>query len=161
MATKRDWRCEDPKQQLVWAAATGDAIRVLEGKWKLVIIYQLFAAKRPLRFSELERLVEGANQKMLIQQLKVLEKDGIVTRTVYAQVPPKVEYTLSEMGIPLGPALAELVRLDLHAGVRCSPSVPTTHDPRPGDAAESPTRRWPLVGPSIPSLRPTAAQSET
>jgi len=72
--TERDWRCEDPKQQLVWAAATGEALRVLEGKWKIVIIVQLFAAKAPVRFSERERRVEGVNQKMLIQQLKELRR---------------------------------------------------------------------------------------
>lgn len=107
--TDRDWRCEDPEQQLVWASATSEALRVLEGKWKIVIIIQLFAAKKPLRFSELERRVDGVNQKMLIQQLRQLEKDGIVTRTVYPQVPPKVEYTLTEMGIALGPSLEALI----------------------------------------------------
>lgn len=105
----RDWRCEDPKQQLVWADATNEALRVLEGKWKIVIICQLFAAKEPLRFSELERRVEGVNQKMLIQQLRQLEKDGIVARTIYPQVPPKVEYTLTEMGVALGPSLEALI----------------------------------------------------
>jgi len=105
----RDWRCEDPKQQLVWAAATSEALRVLEGKWKIVIVFQLFAAKQPLRFSELERRVEGVNQKMLIQQLKELEKDGIVTRTIYAQVPPRVEYALSDMGLALGPSIESLI----------------------------------------------------
>ena len=105
----RDWKCEDPKQQLVWAAATSEALRVLEGKWKIVIIFQLFAAKHPLRFSELERRVEGVNQKMLIQQLKELEKDGIVIRTIYPQVPPKVEYALSEMGLALGPSIEALI----------------------------------------------------
>ncbi len=105
----RDWRCEDPKQQLFWAAATSEALRVLEGKWKIVIIFQLFAAKGCLRFSELERRVEGVNQKMLIQQLKQLEKDGIVSRTVYPHVPPKVEYALSEMGLALGPSIEALV----------------------------------------------------
>ncbi|PCF97578.1 winged helix-turn-helix transcriptional regulator [Vreelandella nigrificans] len=107
--TDRDWRCEDPEQQLVWASATSEALRVLEGKWKIVIIIQLFAAKKPLRFSELERRVDGVNQKMLIQQLRQLEKDGIVTRTIYPQVPPKVEYTLTEMGIALGPSLEALI----------------------------------------------------
>ncbi|MGI4720804.1 MAG: winged helix-turn-helix transcriptional regulator [Janthinobacterium lividum] len=105
----RDWKCDDPKQQLVWAAATSEALRVLEGKWKIVIIFQLFAAKQPLRFSELERRVEGVNQKMLIQQLKELEKDGIVIRTVYPQVPPKVEYALSDMGMALGPSIESLI----------------------------------------------------
>lgn len=105
----RDWKCEDPKQQIVWAAATSEALRVLEGKWKIVIIVQLFAAKQPLRFSELERRVEGVNQKMLIQQLKELEKDGIVIRTIYPQVPPKVEYALSDMGLALGPSIECLI----------------------------------------------------
>ena len=105
----RDWKCEDPKQQLVWAAATGEALRVLEGKWKIVIIFQLFAAKQPLRFSELERRVEGVNQKMLIQQLKELEKDEIVIRKIYPQVPPKVEYALSEIGLALGPSIECLI----------------------------------------------------
>jgi DNA-binding HxlR family transcriptional regulator len=105
----RDWQCDDPKQQLVWAAATGEALRVLEGKWKIVIIFQLFAAKQPLRFSELQRRVEGVNQKMLIQQLKELEKDGIVIRTIYPQVPPKVDYALSDMGLALGPSIECLV----------------------------------------------------
>lgn len=105
----RDWACEDPKQQMVWAAATSETLRVLEGKWKMVIIVQLFAAKTPLRFSELERRVEGVNQKMLIQQLKDLEKDGIVTRTLYPEVPPRVEYALSEMGKALGPSIEALI----------------------------------------------------
>lgn len=105
----RDWACEDPKQQMVWAAATSETLRVLEGKWKIVIIVQLFAAKAPLRFSELERRVEGVNQKMLIQQLKDLEKDGIVTRTLYPEVPPRVEYALSDMGKALGPSIEALI----------------------------------------------------
>ena len=109
MAEPREWHCEDPKQQLVWAAATREALEVIEGKWKIVIICQLFGAKGPLRFSELERRVEGVNQKMLIQQLKQLEEDGIVSREVYPQVPPRVEYALTEMGKGLGPSMAELI----------------------------------------------------
>jgi len=105
----RDWKCEDLKQQLIWAAVTSEALRVLEGKWKIVIIFQLFAAKHPLRFSELERRVEGVNQKMLIQQLKELEKDKIVIRKIYPQVPPKVEYSLTEMGLALGPSIECLI----------------------------------------------------
>ena len=104
-----DWRCEDSRQQLVWAAASSETLRVLEGKWKIVIIVQLFAAKAPLRFFELERRVEGVNQKMLIQQLKELEKDGIVIRKAYPEVPPRVEYALSHMGLALGPAIEALV----------------------------------------------------
>jgi DNA-binding HxlR family transcriptional regulator len=106
---ERDWRCDDPKQQLVWAAATSETLRVLEGKWKIVIIVQLFAARTPLRFSKLERRIEGVNQKMLIQQLKELEKDGIVIRTAYPEVPPRVEYALTDMGKALGPSIEALV----------------------------------------------------
>ena len=109
MTGKRDPCRAEPGQPLEWAAATTDALRVLEGKWKIVVICQLFAANEPLRFSELERRVDGVSQKMLIQQLKELEKDGIVTRTVHAQVPPKVEYALSEMGVALGPSITELM----------------------------------------------------
>ena len=82
---------------------------MLEGKWKIVIIVQLFASKVPLRFSDLERRIEGVNQKMLIQQLKGLEKDGIVVRTAYPEVPPRVEYALTDMGKALGPSIEALV----------------------------------------------------
>ena len=106
---EREWNCNDPLRRAAWAAATNETLRVLEGKWKIVILNQLFAAHDPLRFSELEKLVEGVTQKMLIQQLKDLEKDGIVKRTVYPQVPPKVDYALTEMGQALGPALTALI----------------------------------------------------
>lgn len=101
--------CDDPKQRLAWAATATEAVRVLEGKWKIVIIIQLLSADGPLRFSELERRVDGANQKMLIQQLKQLEADGIVLRTLFPQVPPRVEYSLSDAGRALGPALGALM----------------------------------------------------
>ncbi|MBY5621280.1 helix-turn-helix transcriptional regulator [Rhizobium leguminosarum] len=86
----------------------------------IVIICQLFAAHGPLRFSELERRVDGVNQKMLIQQLKELEKDGIIMRTVYPEVPPRVEYSLSRLGIALGPAMEALIDWALlrRAGIR-------------------------------------------
>jgi DNA-binding HxlR family transcriptional regulator len=72
-------------------AATGveTAFRMLEGRWKMVIIFQLFD-REVLRFSELQRAIPGISEKMLIQQLRDLERDGIVARTVYPQVPPKV-----------------------------------------------------------------------
>ena len=102
--------CRDPKEQHAWASTASEALRVLEGKWKIVIIVQLFAAEGPMRFSELERRIEGVTQKMLIQQLRALEEDGIVIRTLYPQVPPKVEYELSELGRALGPAMDALVK---------------------------------------------------
>ncbi len=107
---ERDWRCEDPARRDGWAAAIKSALRVLEGKWKIVIINELMANKgQPLRFSELERQVRGVTQKMLIQQLKELEQDGIVARKVYPQVPPKVEYSLTELGHGLAPTMTALV----------------------------------------------------
>src|SRR5499427_6302728 len=84
------------------------ALKVLEGRWKMIILFHLFA--RPvLRFSELERAIPAVSQKMLIQQLRELERDGIVTRTVYPQVPPKVEYNLTKWGQEMCPALDSLL----------------------------------------------------
>ena len=82
---------------------------LLEGRWKMVILYHLFD-QTTLRFSELERLISGISQKMLTQQLRDLEHDGIVQRTVYPEVPPKVEYRLTALGLELRPALHELVK---------------------------------------------------
>src|SRR5436309_9093238 len=78
------------------SAAQGveDAFRILEGRWKLVILFHLFGGKL-LRFSELERAIPAISQKMLIQQLRQMERDGIVRRIVHHQVPPKVEYGLT------------------------------------------------------------------
>ena len=84
------------------------AFRMLEGRWKLVILFHLFGGKL-LRFSELERAIPGISQKMLIQQLRRMEGDGIVRRIVHHQVPPKVEYCLTEWGQDLCPALDALL----------------------------------------------------
>ena len=91
-------------------AATGveTAFRMLEGRWKMVIIFQLFD-REVLRFSELQRAIPGISEKMLIQQLRDLERDGIVARTVYPQVPPKVEYQLTQWGQAMCPALDALL----------------------------------------------------
>src|SRR4051794_3995683 len=79
------------------ARDTEAAMRMIEGRWKLIILYHLFM--RPvMRFSELEKSISGISQKMLIQQLRQLEVDGLVRRTVYPQVPPKVEYALTAFG---------------------------------------------------------------
>ena len=84
------------------------AIRFLEGRWKLLILFHLFGGK-VLRFSDLERAIPGISQKMLAQQLRKLEADGIVERTVHNQVPPKVEYRLTGWGQSLCPALDALL----------------------------------------------------
>ncbi|WP_207484962.1 winged helix-turn-helix transcriptional regulator [Arenibaculum pallidiluteum] len=85
-----------------------NVLRVLEGRWKLVILFQLFGGK-VRRFSDLERAIPGISQKMLIQQLRQLENDGVVGRIVHHQVPPKVEYHLTEWGQSLCPALDALL----------------------------------------------------
>jgi Predicted transcriptional regulators len=73
------------------------ALQVLGGKWKLLIVYHLLENDR-LRFGELGRCMPGITQKMLTQQLRDLEADGLVLREVFAQVPPRVEYSLTELG---------------------------------------------------------------
>ena len=85
------------------------AFRMLEGRWKMVIIFHLFA-RGTLRFSELEKAIPGVSQKMLIQQLRQMERDGIVRRVVHEQVPPKVEYGLTDWGQALCPALDHLLK---------------------------------------------------
>lgn len=90
------------------AAGIEQAIRKLDGRWKLVILFHLFGGKT-LRFSALERSIPGISQKMLTQQLRRLEGDGIITRIVHADVPPKVEYHLTKWGQSLCPALDKLL----------------------------------------------------
>lgn len=82
--------------------------KLLEGRWKLVILFHLFDGQ-VRRFSDLERLVHGISQKMLAQQLRQLEDAGIVLRTVHPQVPPKVDYRLTDWGQRLCPALDALL----------------------------------------------------
>jgi DNA-binding HxlR family transcriptional regulator len=84
------------------------ALSILEGKWKIVILNRLFA--RPVwRFSELEHAVPGISQRMLSQQLRTLEKNELVKRTVHPEFPPKVEYELTELGKTLCLAMKSLV----------------------------------------------------
>lgn len=93
------------------SAADGveQVLKILEGKWKLVILFHLFGGQ-VMRFSELEKAIPAITQKMLIQQLRQMEVDGVVTRTIYHQVPPKVEYSLTDWGQELCPALDALLK---------------------------------------------------
>ncbi|MBA2412319.1 MAG: helix-turn-helix transcriptional regulator [Burkholderiaceae bacterium] len=84
------------------------ALKVIGGKWKPVVIHELIDGKK--RFGELRRLLPDATQKMLTQQLRELERDGIVARKIYHQVPPKVEYSLTTYGETLRPVLRELCK---------------------------------------------------
>ncbi|HXG64102.1 MAG TPA: helix-turn-helix domain-containing protein [Blastocatellia bacterium] len=78
-------------------------LEVIGGRWKLRILYHLFQGVK--RFSQLRRAMDGITQKMLTQQLREMEKDGIIHREVYAQVPPRVEYSLTALGESLKPVV--------------------------------------------------------
>jgi DNA-binding HxlR family transcriptional regulator len=81
-------------------------LKVLGGKWKILILFHLDG--RPKRFSELRRSIPGITEKMLTQQLKELEKDGVVSRKVFPQVPPKVEYSITKYGKTLQPVISAM-----------------------------------------------------
>ena len=82
------------------------ALAVVGGKWKPIVLWHL--APGPRRFGELRRLVTGISEKMLIQQLRELEADGVVVRRDFREIPPRVEYSLTEFGVSLGQALKPL-----------------------------------------------------
>jgi DNA-binding HxlR family transcriptional regulator len=84
--------------------ATAD---IIGGKWKAVILYYLFQG--PKRFNELRRLLPEVTQRMLTLQLRELEQDSIVHREIYKEVPPKVEYSLTEFGTSLGPIIVQML----------------------------------------------------
>jgi DNA-binding HxlR family transcriptional regulator len=83
-----------------------DVLDVIGGKWAMPIIYNL--SKGKMRFKEIERTVEGINTRMLVKELKNLEANGIITRQVFATVPPTVEYALTEKGDKLLPSIKSL-----------------------------------------------------
>jgi len=91
------------------ALGVAEALRLLEGRWKLIILFHLFDGKVQ-RYSDFERLIPGISQKMLAQQLRQLEADGVVSRKLYPQVPPKVEYRLTDWGQALCPALDAMLK---------------------------------------------------
>ena len=90
------------------AQGVEQALSMLSGRWKLLILFPLFGGQVQ-RFSDLERLMPQISQKMLAQQLRQLEKDGMVLRIVHPLVPPKVEYRLTDWGQTLCPALDALL----------------------------------------------------
>ena len=81
-------------------------VQLIGSKWKLLILRNLM--DRPWRFNELKKSLEGVSQKVLTDSLRSLENDGIITRTVYPEVPPRVEYALSDIGESMRPILTAM-----------------------------------------------------
>ena len=85
------------------ACPVATTVQIIGSKWKLLIIRNLM--ERPWRFNELKKDLEGISQKVLTDSLRSMEEDGIVTRTVYPEVPPRVEYAMSELGQSMRPII--------------------------------------------------------
>ena len=107
------------KAELLPECPVATTVQLIGNKWKLLIIRNLLA--RPWRFNELHRSLDGISQKVLTDSLRSMEEDGIITRTAYAEVPPRVEYALSELGESMRPILESMQawgenykRLSLH-----------------------------------------------
>ncbi|MDE7303487.1 MAG: helix-turn-helix transcriptional regulator [Oscillospiraceae bacterium] len=85
------------------ACPVATTVQIIGSKWKLLIIRNLM--ERPWRFNELKNDLEGISQKVLSDSLRSMEEDGIIVRNVYPEVPPKVEYSLTELGKSMRPIL--------------------------------------------------------
>ncbi len=88
------------------ACPVATTVQMIGSKWKLLILRNLLA--RPWRFNELKRDLAGISQKVLTDSLRSMEKDGIITRTVYPEVPPRVEYALSPLGESMRPIIQSM-----------------------------------------------------
>ena len=91
------------KAELIPECPVATTVQLIGNKWKLLIIRNLLM--RPWRFNELQKNLDGISQKVLTDSLRSMEADGIITRTVYPEVPPRVEYALSELGESMRPIL--------------------------------------------------------
>ena len=91
------------KKEELPACPVATTVQLIGSKWKLLIMRNLLA--RPWRFNELRKNLEGISQKVLTDSLRSMEEDGIITRTVYPEVPPRVEYALSELGESMRPII--------------------------------------------------------
>ncbi len=94
------------KAELEPECPVATTVQLIGNKWKLLIIRNLLV--RPWRFNELHRDLDGISQKVLTDSLRQMEADGIITRTVYPEVPPRVEYALSELGESMRPILISM-----------------------------------------------------
>jgi DNA-binding HxlR family transcriptional regulator len=92
----------DTVQSYLHACPARTVLETLSNKWALLVLSSLRGHEGPTRFSELRRRLEGVTQKMLTQTLRILERDGLVSRTVYPTVPPRVEYAVTTLGAEVG-----------------------------------------------------------
>lgn len=97
----------EPVYRSQYGCAVEATADIIGGKWKAVILYYLSQGSK--RFNELRRLLPEVTQRMLTLQLRELEQDGIVHREIYKEVPPKVEYSLTEFGASLGPIIVQML----------------------------------------------------
>ncbi|GGG21131.1 hypothetical protein GCM10010924_58160 [Rhizobium wenxiniae] len=110
------------------------AIGLIDGKWKSVVLYHLLSGT--LRFNEIRRHIVNVTPRMLTNQLRELEDDGLIERKVYAQVPPKVEYSLSELGRSMEPILLALKLWgDANIGLYGKPRGMDPREPKTDDIA--------------------------
>lgn len=93
------------------ACPVATTVALIGSKWKLLIMRNLLA--RPWRFNELKKDLAGVSQKVLTDSLRSMEEDGIITRTVYPEVPPRVEYALSDLGESMRPILESMRQFGL------------------------------------------------
>lgn len=91
-------------------------VKLIGGKWKSKIVYHLRDGTK--RFNELWRRLDGITQRMLTRQLRELESDGLISRKIYLEVPPKVEYTLTDEGLKLLPMLEQMNEIGLTISIR-------------------------------------------
>lgn len=111
------------KQPAPWCPVAA-AVDVIGGKWKPTILFHL--KDQPRRFNALRRLMPDITQRMLTLQLRALEEDGIVSRTVHEQVPPWVEYAFTERGLTLGPLLDAMEDWGNAYGAKAPATAPTS-----------------------------------
>ncbi len=121
------------------------AVRYIGGAWKILIVSRLVRNKT-YRHAELKRMLRGITSKMLTQQLRELEQDGLVERTVYAEVPPRVEYRLTPLGETLLPVLEAMYAWGAKTREALLRAIPAT-SPQAG-AAKSPRHRATLQPPA-------------
>lgn len=110
------------------------ALDLIGGKWKSIILFRVLEETR--RFNELRRLMPGLTQRMLTNQLRELEQDGLIARKVYAEVPPKVEYSMTEFGRTLEPVLLALKQW---AEAQMLPRMADTTPPENTGSTEEPS----------------------